>query len=186
LCPLAFPNHLLTTFHDPLLGFCSRYLYAFGLGRSFGHAFEILRVFHLVVYLSSVVPVCFNFKRIWQKNKSVDVVMDIVHFFLDTLNTILLFHWDTPSYAAHKATDHLYKRLSELVDSYVEIDLRDRNMKKKPVPTTFRVLDHKDFIKNMANRADLLAGMTLAGDLASIRDDMVAEIHHAFYLLKKT
>ena len=111
---------------------------------------------------------------------------DIVHFFLDTLNTILLFHWDTPSYAAHKATDHLYKRMSELVDSFVEIELRDRNMKKKPVPTTFRVLDHKDFIKNMSARADLLAGMTLAGDLASIRDDMVAEIHHAFYLLNKS
>ncbi len=112
--------------------------------------------------------------------------MDIVHFFLETLNTVLLFHWDTPSYAAHKATDHLYKRLGELVDDFVEIDLRDRNMKKKPVPTTFRVLGHKDFITDMTARADFLAAMKLSADLATIRDDMVAEIHHAFYLLKKT
>jgi hypothetical protein len=112
--------------------------------------------------------------------------MEIVHFFLNTLNTVLLFHWDTPSYAAHKATDHLYKRLSELVDSFVEIDLRDRNMKKKPVPTEFCVLGYSDFVKDMTVRADFLAGLHLEGDLASIRDDMVAEIHHAFYLMKKT
>ena len=75
LCPLAFPNHLLTSFHDPLLGL---YDYAFGrsfgaFGRSFGHAFEldvfgtfgsfghafgrsfeVLRVFHLVHCVSSL------------------------------------------------------------------------------------------------------------------------------------
>jgi hypothetical protein len=112
--------------------------------------------------------------------------MDHVTFFLETLNTILLFHWDTPSYAAHKATDHLYKRFSELVDDFVEIELRDKNMKKKPVPTTFHVLGHKEFVSDMTKRANYLAEMTLPGDLASIRDDMVAEIHHAFYLLKKT
>ena len=112
--------------------------------------------------------------------------MDIVLFFLDMLNTILLFHWDTPSYAAHKATDHLYKNLSKLIDTFVEIDLRNRNMKKKPVPTTYCVLGHKDFVSDMTKRADFLARMELPGDLASIRDDMVAEIHHAFYLLNKS
>ena len=112
--------------------------------------------------------------------------MEIVHFFLDMLNTILLFHWDTPSYAAHKATDHLYKNLSKLIDTFVEIELRDRNMKKKPIEANYCVLGHKDFISDMTKRANFLAGMQLSGDLASIRDDMVAEIHHAFYLLKKS
>ena len=112
--------------------------------------------------------------------------MDIVLFFMETLNIILLFHWDTPSYAAHKATDHLYKRMGELVDTFVEIDLRNRNMKKTPVSTQFRVLHHKDFVSDMTKRADFLARMELPGDLASIRDDMVAEIHHAFYLLNKS
>jgi hypothetical protein len=111
--------------------------------------------------------------------------MDIVHFFLDMLNTVLLFHWDTPSYAAHKATDHLYKNLSKLIDTFVEIDLRNRNMKKKPIVANYCVLGQKDFVTDMTKRADFLAEMKLPGDLASIRDDMVAEIHHAFYLLKK-
>lgn len=111
--------------------------------------------------------------------------MEIVHFFLNTLNTILLFHWDTPSYAAHKATDRLYKRLGELIDTFVEIDLRDRNIKKRMVPTTFRVLEKPNFIKDMSARAELLSQMKLEDDLASIRDDMVAEIHHAFYLINK-
>ena len=111
---------------------------------------------------------------------------DIVHFFLETLHTILLFHWDTPSYAAHKATDHLYKRFGELVDDFVEIDLRDRRMSRKPVPTSFRVLGHKEFVQDMSMRADFLAAMVLTDDLATIRDDMVAEIHHAFYLLNKS
>jgi hypothetical protein len=112
--------------------------------------------------------------------------MDIVLFLLDMLNTILLFHWDTPSYAAHKATDDLYKNLSKLIDTFVEIDLRDRNMKKKPIVANYSVLGHKDFIKDMTKRADFLARMELPGDLASIRDDMVAEIHHAFYLMNKS
>ena len=112
--------------------------------------------------------------------------MDHVAFFLETLNTILLFHWDTPSYAAHKATDHLYKNLSKLIATFVEIALRDRNMKKKPIVANYRVLGHKDFVSDMTKRAEFLARMELPGDLASIRDDMVAEIHHAFYLLKQT
>ena len=46
---------------------------------------------------------------------------EIVVKFLETLNTIKLFHWKTHSYATHKATDELYSKINENVDTFVEV-----------------------------------------------------------------
>jgi len=47
----------------------------------------------------------------------------IVAMFLQMLNTVKLYHWKTYSYAQHKATDELYSKLNENIDSFVEIML---------------------------------------------------------------
>ena len=41
--------------------------------------------------------------------------------FLEMLLLIKLFHWKTHSYATHKATDDLYSKLNENMDSFIEI-----------------------------------------------------------------
>ena len=41
--------------------------------------------------------------------------------FLEMLLAIKLFHWKTTSYATHKATDELYTKLNENMDSFIEI-----------------------------------------------------------------
>ena len=48
---------------------------------------------------------------------------NIVVYFLEMLHTIKLFHWKTTGYAIHKATDDLHSKLSDNVDSFVEIML---------------------------------------------------------------
>jgi len=44
----------------------------------------------------------------------------IVKSFIEILNTIKLYHWKTHSYAEHKATDELYSKLNEHIDSFVQ------------------------------------------------------------------
>ena len=46
---------------------------------------------------------------------------EVVVKFLETLNTIKLFHWKTHSYATHKATDELYSKINDNVDTFVEV-----------------------------------------------------------------
>lgn len=102
-------------------------------------------------------------------------------FFLEVLNTIQLVHWNTPSYAAHKATDHLYKALHPLVDSFIEISLQKR---LAPFETSITVGHYtqpkfKAYLKNVIQ---ILSGMKLEKDLANIRDEMVGHIHQFLYL----
>jgi hypothetical protein len=44
---------------------------------------------------------------------------EIVVKFLETLNTIKLFHWKTHSYATHKATDELYSKINDLLGPFI-------------------------------------------------------------------
>ena len=65
-------------------------------------------------------------KNVTRKNKSSSSSLQkfeqqIVVEFLVLLNTIKLYHWKTHSYATHKATDELYGKLNDNVDSFVEV-----------------------------------------------------------------
>lgn len=44
----------------------------------------------------------------------------ITENFLEMLNEIKIYHWNTHSFAQHKATDELYSQLNEHVDKFVE------------------------------------------------------------------
>ena len=48
-------------------------------------------------------------------------IADHILCFLELLNTIKIYHWSTLSYPTHKATDELHGKLSDLVDSFIEI-----------------------------------------------------------------
>jgi DNA-binding ferritin-like protein len=45
---------------------------------------------------------------------------DCLLTFMTILNQIKLYHWQTLSYARHKATDELYQELSDLIDKFIE------------------------------------------------------------------
>ena len=46
---------------------------------------------------------------------------DVTVKFLELLMMVKLFHWKTLSYATHKATDELYSKLNEHIDTFIEI-----------------------------------------------------------------
>ena len=133
-------------------------------------------------------------------------IADHILCFLELLNTIKIYHWSTLSYPTHKATDELHTKLSELVDSFIEIYIghcarggrgagagagipvfRFKSEKDASIefcecksPDAFcKVLD--DNIVHLEGLTDKLHGYT---DLVNIRDEMVGALAQALYLLR--
>lgn len=46
---------------------------------------------------------------------------NIIKIFFHMSNNIKLYHWQTTSYAQHKATDELLSNISPLIDQFVEV-----------------------------------------------------------------
>ena len=122
--------------------------------------------------------------------------------FLELLNTIKIYHWSTLSYPTHKATDELHGKLSELVDSFIEIYIghcarggagsgvpvfKFKSEKSaciefcecKSLAAFCKVLD--DNIIHLEGLTDKLNGYT---DLVNIRDEMAGALAQALYLLR--
>jgi hypothetical protein len=131
-------------------------------------------------------------------------IADHILCFLELLNTIKIYHWSTLSYPTHKATDELHTKLSELVDSFIEIYIghcarggrgagagvpvfKFKSEKDASIefcecksPDAFcKVLD--DNIVHLEGLTDKLNGYT---DLVNIRDEMVGALAQALYLLR--
>ena len=132
-------------------------------------------------------------------------IADHILCFLELLNTIKIYHWSTLSYPTHKATDELHEKLSELVDSFIEIYIghcargkgngngngvpvfRFKSEKAasiefcecKSLDAFCKVLD--DNIVHLEGLTDRLNGYT---DLVNIRDEMVGALAQALYLLR--
>ena len=115
--------------------------------------------------------------------------------FLEILLMVKLFHWKTTSYATHKATDELYDKLNENIDSFIEIilgktgsrinlmnkknirliDLSSQENLKKEVykfKSYLVSLDNNKAMKTMSNT-----------DLYNIRDTILGDLNQFLYLL---
>jgi hypothetical protein len=120
---------------------------------------------------------------------------EIVLKFLEMSNTVKLYHWKTYSYAGHKATDELYGKIGENMDTFVEVLLGktgDRvhleGVKKIPLYDYSNV---KDFKKKIEEYKSYLVGLdnkptlkTMSNsDLFNIRDELLANLNQFLYLL---
>ena len=118
---------------------------------------------------------------------------DIVVSFLRILNTVKLYHWRTMSYAEHKATDELYSKLNEHIDSFVEVllgkkgdrvDLSSmKNISLKDYPDTMNfkkaVEEWKEYMIEMTSDLD----KDKDTDLLNIRDEILGDLNQFTYLL---
>jgi hypothetical protein len=140
-----------------------------------------------------------------RKPGCVNDIADHILCFLELLNTIKIYHWSTLSYPTHKATDELHEKLSELVDSFIEIYIghcargkgggaglgvpvfrfkseKDASIEFcecKSLDAFCKVLD--DNIVHLEGLTDKLNGYT---DLVNIRDEMVGALAQTLYLLR--
>jgi len=129
------------------------------------------------------------------KNKNSYNEERIVLTFLEMLNTVKLYHWKTHSYPQHKATDELYSKLNENIDSFVEIMLGKTgsrvnltNVKSLPLhdynslsPFKTKVEEYKKFLINMS--ADARVNITNNSDLLNVRDEILGNMNQFSYLL---
>ena len=109
--------------------------------------------------------------------------------FLALQNQIRVLHWQTESYAEHKALGKAYESLDELVDSFVETYFgahgRHSGASKLEVvdygeATPVAVMEDgikflKEEIEEYLDDSDT--------DLMNIRDDMLGTLNHTKYLL---
>ena len=116
----------------------------------------------------------------------------IIIEFLETLNTIKLYHWKTATYPTHDATNELQQKLIEIIDQFVKV-LVEKNGKR------ISILDHhlklydlnsqKDFTNKMFEFRQLLVEFERSFDpindfdLFDVRDKILFHINQFLYLL---
>lgn len=115
--------------------------------------------------------------------------MNVITPLIQFQQQLRIFHWQTNSYAQHKAFGKAYESLDDLVDSFVEKFMGTFGRSK---PTTTFVLELKplsqtnidisiqhfiDYLNDMDNE------IPDNSDLLNIRDEILGEIHQLKYLL---
>jgi DNA-binding ferritin-like protein len=125
---------------------------------------------------------------------------NIVKMFFKILNTVKIYHWNTPQYAIHKATDELYDELNKNIDSFVEIMLGKSAHKSSfeqrihlPKyttitffsPTTLNTFNNEidTFITYLVNMTyDNKVNITNNSDLLNVRDEILGNLNQFKYL----
>ena len=114
---------------------------------------------------------------------------NIILIFLELLNIIKLFHWQTYQYSVHKSTDQLYEELSNNIDKYVEIMLGKNisrpNIQQKSIPL-YSCLNLPSFLKQIDKYKKYFVHLKYTpehSDLSNIRDEILGNLNQFTYLL---
>jgi len=116
----------------------------------------------------------------------------VVSLFLEMLNTVKLYHWKTRSFSLHKATDELYGRLNEHIDTFVEIWLGKDQSRIHMIERHIKIHDYKkkyDFQTRILFYRSFLIGLTRHfsssrdTDLLNVRDEIMGDINQFLYLM---
>jgi hypothetical protein len=115
---------------------------------------------------------------------------EYVNQLLQIQQQLRIFHWQTKSYARHKAYGEAYDGLSDLIDDFVEIHMGKYGRFKVTNPsieiTNLSETSVKDFVNSSI---DYLIGISAQlssekdTDLLNIRDEMLALLNKLKYLL---
>ena len=127
-----------------------------------------------------------------RKNINQSTEQKIVEIFLEMLNTVKLYHWKTHVFAQHKATDDLYDKLNDNIDTFVETMLgktgsRVNLTRVKSIPLNdYNSLS--EFKKKIGQYIQFLINMNVGSidnnsDLLNIRDELLGNLNQFEYLL---
>ena len=126
------------------------------------------------------------------KRKTKSSKATLVSTFLSMLNIVKLYHWKTQSYSQHKATDELYSKLNDHIDSFVEVMLGKDQTRISFVNTNIPVTDYsstEDFQKCIQRHRVFLTSLTHMfdpvqdSDLLNIRDEILGDLNQFLYLM---
>jgi DNA-binding ferritin-like protein len=122
---------------------------------------------------------------------------EIVVILLEMLMMVKLFHWKTTSHNIHKATDELYSKLNENIDSFIEVLLGKTGSRIDLMGSPerkFRLIDlpNQEALKKeveafkgyLVSLNDNKAMQKMSNtDLFSIRDTILGDMNQFLYLL---
>jgi hypothetical protein len=127
------------------------------------------------------------------KSKPRTFIKNVTVIFFEMQLMVKLYHWNTKSYATHKATDEFYEKLSDNIDRFIEVllgKLDDRiDLKNQKTINLYCVNDtqFKDKLINfklfLHELNDKTMGLLMGEDLLTIRDEILADIDQLLYLL---
>ena len=115
----------------------------------------------------------------------------IVQFFFTMREQLKLHHWQTMSFARHKATDHVIKELDELIDQFVEVWMGSHTRPRVTAATceiTLKNLSEVAATKFVKGCIGYIQGpLTKAlkpteTELMNIRDEMLSNLQQLLYL----
>lgn len=121
-----------------------------------------------------------------RKNRSFDKGVTLMFF--EMLLMVKLFHWNTHSFATHKATDELYTSLNANMDKFIEVHLGATGSRiNMSGQTTVKLWDLKSPAKlkgKIEAFKQYLTKLPIDGtDLQNIRDEILGDLNQFSYLL---
>ena len=113
-----------------------------------------------------------------------------IQFFFTMRDQIKLYHWQTVSYARHKATDEVIERLDKNIDRFTEVYIGKYGRPKiRTLTYTVEQLTDKKAMSYIHECIKILQGALMKGlttekdsDLFTIRDEMLADLNQLVYL----
>lgn len=109
----------------------------------------------------------------------------VISVFFQHQLTVKMFHFQTKKYGAHKASDEYLKTYSKNFDRFMEVwqgeagKILDDHIKLEFNVVTDATID--SHLKSMINYMNKFVG--LSNELATIRDEMLADLQQFRYLL---
>ena len=106
-------------------------------------------------------------------------------------NQMRIFHWQTMSYAEHKAFGKIYENLADLIDNFVEVCMAKHGRPDFGGEFNIPLIDYNSvdvdqYINSMIEfliSLDNVYQEPLDSDILNIRDEMLAETNRLKYLL---
>ena len=106
-------------------------------------------------------------------------------------NQMRIFHWQTMSYAEHKAFGKIYQNLTELIDNFVEVCMAKHGRPDFGGEFNLPQYDYKavnvdEYINSMIEfliSLDSVYQEQIDSDILNIRDEMLAEFNKLKYLI---
>ena len=116
---------------------------------------------------------------------------DDVNFFFNMREQIKLYHWQTHSFAQHKATDELIDSLDKVIDEYVETYMGKYGRPKMTTRNNslrMQNMNPKMMLKFIKTCIAYLEGPLVKKlkpsdtDLVNLRDEMMGDLEKVQYL----
>jgi len=117
-------------------------------------------------------------------------MISVISPLLRIQNQLRIFHWQTTSYAEHKAFGKAYENLDGLIDSFVEAFFGKYGRNKAKLSYSIELKNYEgDAISFIDNSYDFLRNFNSEfspesdSELLNIRDEMLSELDTLKYLL---